>query len=128
MGTLRVAVVNSSAAVIEMLRTYLEDEGHETVTLHVDDIKSGRVDLVEFLREHDPSVVLYDISIPYEENWNFLQLVRDAEVARQRRFVITTTNKERLDQLVGPTGAIEIVGKPFDLDQVGAAVRGEAPG
>ena len=115
-------MVNSSPAVIDLLRTFLEDEGYETVTLHVSDIQAGNVDVVEFLRQHDPPIVLYDISLPYEQNWNFLKLVRDTEAMRGRRFVITTTNKERLEELVGPTEAIEIVGKPFDLEQVRKAI------
>ena len=118
-----VAIINSSSAVIELLRTLLESAGYETVTAHIDDIKNGGLDLLDFLKTHDPQVVIYDISIPYEENWTFLKLVRDTEAASGRRFVITTTNKQRLEQLVGPTDTLEIVGKPFDLDQVLAAVQ-----
>lgn len=32
-----------------------------------------------------------------------------------RKIVLTTTNKKRLEELVGPTDAFEIVGKPYDL-------------
>jgi CheY-like chemotaxis protein len=120
----KIAVVNSSSAVIDLLRTFLEGEGYETVTLHVEDVQAGNVDLIEFLTRHNPPVVLYDISMPYEQNWNFFKLFRDTEVCRNRRFVITTTNKERLEALVGPTEAIEIVGKPFDLQQVRDAIEG----
>jgi len=119
----KVAIINSSSAVIDLLRTLLESAGYETVTAHIDDIKSGGLDLLDFLKTHDPEVVIYDISIPYEENWTFLKLVRDTDAASSRRFVITTTNKQRLEQLVGPTETLEIVGKPFDLDQVLAAVQ-----
>jgi len=49
--------------------------------------------------------------------------VRSAQPVQQCRFVLTTTNKPALDQLVGETEAIEIIGKPYDLDQVVAAVR-----
>ena len=119
----KIAVINSSAAVIDMLRTYLEGEGYETVTAHVDDIKAGHLDLVAFLHEHRPAVVLYDISPPYEENWNVLKLVRDSQSAEGMRFVLTTTNKDRLEEAVGPTDTIEIVGKPFDLELIKQAIE-----
>jgi hypothetical protein len=36
---------------------------------------------------------------------------------------ITTTSKPALDKLVGQTEAIEIIGKPYDFQQVVDAVR-----
>lgn len=123
-GKAQVAVLNSSDDIIEMLQRTLEHEGITTVSAHIDDVKRGRLDLVEFLLQHDPAVVLYDIPPPYEENWRFLRLVRDMEAARGRTFIVMTTNKAQLDRLVGPTGAHEIVGKPFDIDALVEAVKG----
>ena len=38
---------------------------------------------------------------------------------RSRRAVVTTTNKRALDTLLGETtDAIEIIGKPYDIEQV----------
>jgi hypothetical protein len=42
---------------------------------------------------------------------------------RGLRFIITTTNKPALDRLVGDTEALEIIGKPYDLQRVTDAVR-----
>jgi hypothetical protein len=42
---------------------------------------------------------------------------------RGRKIVLTTTNKAVLERIVGPTDAIEIVGKPYDLQQVVGAVK-----
>ena len=118
-----VAVVNSSEDVVTLIRSVLEDEGFATVVGHVPSFKSGRDDLLAFLEAHDPAAVVFDIAPPYADNWNFLRLVRDTKSAEGRAFVVTTTNREQLDRAVGDSGAIEIVGKPFDLQEIVDAVK-----
>jgi DNA-binding response OmpR family regulator len=118
-----VAVINSSEDTVEMLRYALQHHGFTSiVTAHVTDIRSGKLDFVSFLSDHDPKALVYDISIPYDSNWTFLKLLLDSEHMRGRAVVVTTTNKRRLEELVGATDAIEIVGKPYDLNVIVAAV------
>ena len=119
-----VAVFNSSSDTVEMLRTALEAQGLHTASGHIADLKKGELDFVSFVEHHRPAVIVYDISPPYETNWNFLRLVRSSQPAQTSRFILTTTNKPVLDKLVGENEAIEIIGKPYDLDRVVAAVRG----
>jgi DNA-binding response OmpR family regulator len=119
-----IAVFNSSSDTVDLLRTALEAHGFHTVPGHIADLKKGELDFVAFLEDHRPAVIVYDISPPYDTNWNFLKLVRSSQPAQACRFILTTTNKPVLDRLVGENEAIEIIGKPYDLDQVVAAVRG----
>ena len=118
-----VAVFNSSDDTLELLRYSLEQAGFATVAGHVPDIKRGRLDFIAFIEEHDPAALVYDISLPYAENWNFLKLLRDAATMRGRPIVLTTTNKRALDELVGENEAIEIMGKPYEPQLIIDAVR-----
>jgi CheY-like chemotaxis protein len=123
-----VAVINSSQDTVDMLRECLQLHGFTSVvTAHIDDIKRGKTDFVEFVSHHNPQVFLYDVSIPYAENWRALELLMRTDLMRSRRVVITTTNKRALDLIVGQrTDAMEIIGKPYDLDQVMRAVEAAA--
>jgi CheY-like chemotaxis protein len=112
----KVAVINSSDDTVEMLRTLLEGEGWETVEGHVDDIKRGRTDFLKYLEAHDPTVLIWDVSPPYDQNWAFLRLVRSSRAMEERIVVVTTTNKAALERFVGPTDAVEIFTKPYDVD------------
>ncbi len=118
-----VAVFNSSDDTVELLRTALEQQGLHTVAGSIPDLKKGEVDFIGFVEHHKPTVIVYDISVPYEPNWTFLRLVRSSERAKACRFVLTTTNKPALEALVGETETLEIIGKPYDLQRVIEAVQ-----
>jgi CheY-like chemotaxis protein len=119
-----IAVFNSSADTIEVLKLALEDSGYSVATGHVSDLKKGHVDVLDFVSEHQPDVIIYDVALPYEENWRFLRLLQTSEVLKNRKWVITTTHKQRLEELVGECGEVfEIVGKPYDVQQIMNAVK-----
>lgn len=118
-----IAIFNTSDDTVEALRLAFQQQGFETVTEHIDRLKRGSVDFLDFVKTHDPQAVVYDISPPYDHNWRFLKLIRATDVMQGRPVVITTTHKANLEQLVGPTDAIEIIGKPYDLEQVVASIK-----
>jgi DNA-binding NtrC family response regulator len=119
-----IAVINSNEDTTEMLRTCLQQHGFSSVVIgHVTEIKRGQTDFLRFLEAHDPSLFVWDIGIPYDENWRFVQLMMNLEQMKGRRVVLTTTNKRALDSMVGSTETMEIIGKPYDLDQVIKAVK-----
>jgi CheY-like chemotaxis protein len=109
-----VAVINTSDDLVQALSRQLDLDGYTVVTLHIEDIKSGKQDFVAFLKRHGPSAIIYDIAIPYDDNWTFLKLLRELPDACRLPFVITTVNKRALDVRVGPTDTIEIQGGHAD--------------
>ena len=119
-----IVVLNSSADTIEILKLVLEEQGYAVATGHVADVKKGQLDVLDFVAEHQPDVIIYDVAIPYEENWRFLRLLQSSEPLKEIQWVITTTHRKRLQELVGECGEVyEIVGKPYDLVQITNAVK-----
>ena len=115
-----IAVMNSSRDLVNILEAALAQDGFRTVTL-VSTILGGAAGPLAFLREHQPAAAVYSVSPPYRESWDILQEVR--RHWQGGPFVITTTNVGGLRACVGPAEAIELIGKPFDLDEITRALR-----
>lgn len=119
-----VALFNASDDTVEMVERMLDHAGvHCLVNCRFADLRKGVVDFGAYLRAHEPDVVIVDISPPYEQNWAFFRTLRDDAAMSGRGLVLTTTNKDRLDEVVGHDSlAIEVVGKPYDLQQIMTAI------
>ncbi len=123
-GPAVVAVLNTSPDVVDMLRHVFEAAGYVVVSLLTYQVRDGQVELESFLHQHQPDVVVYDIAPPYEPNWRLFRHIAATPSMRHREIVLTSTNPGRVRQLVDTTQPIyEIIGKPFDLDEIVNAVR-----
>jgi DNA-binding response OmpR family regulator len=119
-----VAVINTSAEILELLQEFLSDEGYDVVPAYTVDFKRGERDFHTFVAEYRPQAVLWDISIPYMENWAYFRdTILGSGVLPERCFVCSTVNRTVLEMLVGPTSTIELIGRPFDLDVIGKRIR-----
>lgn len=100
-----------------------EQAGFVVVSAFTNLLRDGKVELEAFMRQHRPSVIVYDIAVPYEPNWRLFEHIRDAPACEAVRFVVTTTNERHVRRLAGQQELHEIVGKPYDLEQILHAVR-----
>ena len=117
-----VAVVNSSEDVVQLLADYLRLDGFRAVT-HVTPIRWGSEPVVRFVSELRPDACIYNVSLPYAESFAEFRAVCAA--VPDVPCVLVTTNLHALRSLVGDgdVDGIEVIGKPFDLDEVCAALR-----
>ena len=117
-----VVVVNTNPDLVELLKVRLETAGFAVMIMHVADIRAG-LDVGAVLAQHDPSVIVYDVVMPYDRNWQFFQHLRETIFAG-RRFVITTPNADGVSRLAGRDDKIyEIVDDRDDIDAIVQAVR-----
>jgi hypothetical protein len=123
-----VALFNASDDTIDMIQKMLTDEKdlQQLIWCHFADLKKGVVDFGKYIEKHNPEVVVFDISPPYDENWTYFKKMRDDQVMQGRGAVLTTTNKRRLDEMLGADShALEVVGQPADLTEIKAAIGAE---
>jgi len=119
-----VAILNTSEDTIALLCEIVTEEGWSATSDYIVEFRRDRQDISAFFQKHQPKVVIYDLAVPYEENWQFLrECVVPASGLSHGQFVLTTTNKGALEQLVGQTPTIELIAKPFDIDEVVQAVH-----
>src|SRR4051812_50117654 len=94
-----VAVVNTNPDLVELLKARIETAGFVVLVIHIADIRGG-LDVGAVLAQHDPVVIVYDVVMPYDRNWRFLQDLREATVPR-RRFVLAAPHRGGGEELLG---------------------------
>jgi DNA-binding response OmpR family regulator len=117
-----VVVLDSDPDTTELLKSMLELAGMVVATGNLAEFRLGRENLIAFLRRVAPDVILYDLGLPYESNYRFLQQQREHPDFPPCGLVITSTNARAVESLLG-VRAIEIVGKPYDIDVLVRAVQ-----
>lgn len=120
---LRLVVLNDSAPVLKMLCEWLQAQGHHCDTALLADMPRAHEEVGPFILKHRPDVVIYDVGMPYSSSWDLLEVIRASPALRFQPFVITTPNKRKLEEAVGPTSAFEIAGRDSDLRRVLNAVE-----
>ena len=118
------AVFNASEDTVAFVTLFFEGQGFHVVSQSWPAFDSLRAEIADaFVAQHCVDIVIFDVSLPYRENWDHFVDFSKMLDGRRVPVVLTTTNKQALTEMVGPTHALEIIGKPYDLDQLAVAVR-----
>lgn len=121
-----VAIFSASDDTVAMIQALLtEARGNQSlIQCPFADLKRGITDFRKYLDQHNPEVVIFDISPPYAENWAFFATVRDHAVMQGRGVVLTTTSKMELDELAREElYALEVVGGLVDRALILAEIK-----
>src|SRR3954469_17493664 len=94
-----VGVFNTSQDTIDMLRELFEHKGFVAVSAFTNKIRDGKTDLDAWVHQHAPDVIVYDIALPYDENWRLFEHIRDSPACKGLPFVLTTTNVAQVQRI-----------------------------
>jgi DNA-binding response OmpR family regulator len=118
------AILNSSEDLLELLVEVFREEGFRVVTRHLMPLRRGQEDVAQFLARYRPEVVIWELNIPYDKNWAFFQRIRHTPGVLNCPVILTSTNVAQLRKAAdADIDAFEVVGKPFDLNQLIELVR-----
>ncbi len=115
MSTPRILIVDDEAPIVELARTYLEQDGLEVIEAH--DGPSG----LQSIRDHAPDVVILDVMLPGLDG---LEVLRQARTFSDAYVIMLTARVEEVDRIVGlSVGADDYLVKPFSPRELVARVR-----
>ena len=115
------AIINSSPETLEFLKTWFQDHGMVVHTACASAFRTQTADIDSFIDGAAPDVVIYDVSLPYIENWKFLETQRSDGALLGIPLIVTTPNAGILASVshaFSPEGVHELLGKPADMERL----------
>lgn len=111
----KILVVDDDLNICELLKLYLENEGH---TVFVANDGQAAVDT---FKAKEPDLVLLDIMLPKMDGW---QVCREIRKTSSVPIIMLTAKGETFDKVLGlELGADDYVTKPFDTKEVMARIK-----
>ncbi len=110
-----VLIVEDEPKIAELLRDYLQQSGYRSHWIDNGD------DVEEWLRHHDPDIVLLDLMLPGKDG---LTVCRELRARSTVPVIMVTARIDEIDRLLGlELGADDYVCKPFSPREVVARVK-----
>jgi DNA-binding response OmpR family regulator len=110
-----VLVVDDEERLVQLVQTYLEQEGYRVLTAH-----DGRRALA-VARKEKPDLILLDVMMPEMNGYEFLRRHRQE---RNTPVILLTARVEETDKVLGlELGADDYITKPFSPRELVARVR-----
>jgi two-component system chemotaxis response regulator CheY len=104
----RVLVVDDDPSIRELLMTAFAEDGYEVVPA------SNGQDALSVCERWRPDVIVLDLMMPVMDGWTFAKRLRE----RDEIPIVVLSAATDLARHAKAVGATEVVGKPFDLDQL----------
>src|SRR6476660_5828099 len=84
------AIFNTSPDLVDVVRRAFEPAGIVVVSVLTYQIREAAIDLENFLKQHNPDVIVYDIAPPYDANWQLFRHIRSLDSIKDRKVVLTS--------------------------------------
>jgi DNA-binding response OmpR family regulator len=112
-----ILIIEDDPATAELIKEALADSGFETVLAR----EGGEA--LRLIEEHQPSAITLDLALPGIDGRSFLLGLRSNEATKRTPVIVISANSENLNAFER-RAVTRVLPKPFDVDELRAAVRG----
>lgn len=118
-----VAVVSRQQTWLELLHKMFELHGLQVATCCLSGLASDRQALISSLADHQPRVLVYELSGPYAESLAAAEaILRDGRLG-DCRTVLTVQDRDAMLEQLGEVDVLEVRRDVSELAQLGRTVR-----
>lgn len=110
-----VLVVEDEAYLCDLVADVLEAEGHKARTA------SNGQEALQRVQDRKPQLILLDLMMPVMDGWEFIRALRSNRDWADIPIVVVTAVYD-IKRTQQETGAVAVVTKPFDIDQIADVV------
>lgn len=113
----RVLVADDDQAIRQLVCTIIKREGLEI------DCAADGAEAIEFLREHEYSVILLDLMMPRVDGFGVVEHIRTHPPAFKPVILVITAYADQKFKEVDPNIVSGVIRKPFEVSDIGNIVR-----